>query len=490
MLVWFVVMYLAVTVGIGLYASTRVKNAKDFASAGGSMPLPVVTAMVFATWFGSEAVLGIPSTFLEEGFAGIIEDPFGSFGCLMLVGILFARRLYRMNLLTIGDFFRNRYGNTVEGITSVVIILSYLGWIAAQMTALGVVFNVLSEGSITTTQGTLIGAVIVLVYTLCGGMLSVAFTDFLQMSVIVGGLIYLVYLVSGMAGGFDVVVAKAASENKLTFIHDTSPKGVVAFIGAAVTMMLGSIPQQDVYQRVMSAKNEDVAVKGSILGACMYLTFCMLPIFLASAAALIDPEMVKAQLGIDPQMVLPRLILDKTPLFAQIMFFGALLSAIMSTASGTLMAPSVTFTENVLKHFMPKMTDRQFIKAMRIAIVVAAVSTTAFALYSDASIYEMVGNAYKVTLVAAVVPLFAGLFWQRATTQGALMSMLLGVATWIPLELTLTDDAFWPPQLAGLLMGLLGMVLGSLLPQIIGDYRQAGAVAQAAGHTRPQTQAG
>jgi Na+/proline symporter len=240
----------------------------------------------------------------------------------------------------------------------------------------------------------------------------------------------------------------------------------------------------------MSAKNEDVAVKGSILGACMYLTFCMLPIFLASAAALIDPEMVKTQLGIDPQMVLPRLILDKTPLFAQIMFFGALLSAIMSTASGTLMAPSVTFTENVLKHFMPKMTDRQFIKAMRISIVVAAVSTTAFALYSDASIYEMVGNAYKVTLVAAVVPLFAGLFWQRATTQGALMAMLLGVATWIPLELTATDDAFWPPQLAGLLMSLLGMVLGTLLPQIIGDYRQAGARQPAAGHTQPQTQAG
>ncbi|RQW23282.1 sodium:solute symporter [Rhodobacteraceae bacterium CH30] len=468
MLIWFVVLYLMVTVGIGLYASTRVQNAKDFATAGASMPLPVVTAMVFATWFGSEAILGIPSTFLAEGFSGIVEDPFGSFACLMLVGIFFARRLYRMNLLTIGDFFRQRYGPVVEAISSIVIILSYLGWIAAQMTALGVVFNVLSDGAISTTMGTLLGAVIVLVYTLCGGMLSVAFTDFLQMSIIVIGLVYLVWLIGGMAGGADVVIAKAVAADKFTFLHDTDPKTVVGFIGAAVTMMLGSIPQQDIYQRVMSAKSEQVAQRGTILGAIFYLCFCMLPIFLTYAAEIIEPGMVASVAARDAQMILPTLILDKTPLFAQVLFFGALLSAIMSTASGTLMAPSVTFTENVLKHLLPRMTDRQFIRAMRISIVVAAISTTAFALLSDASIYEMVGNAYKVTLVAASVPLIAGLFWKRATTQGALLAIAFGMTSWLILEASYTDDAFWPPQLMGLLMSLAGMLIGSLAPQRIG----------------------
>ena len=93
MLIWFVVLYLLVTVGIGVYASTRVHNSKDFAAGGRSMGFPIVAAMVFATWFGSEAVLGIPATFIEEGFAGIVEDPFGSFGCLMLVGLIIARPL-------------------------------------------------------------------------------------------------------------------------------------------------------------------------------------------------------------------------------------------------------------------------------------------------------------------------------------------------------------------------------------------------------------
>lgn len=471
MLVGFVVLYLMATVGIGLYAATRVRNARDFAAGGRSMPFPFVAAMVFATWFGSEALLGIPPTFLQEGFAGIVEDPFGAFGCLMLVGLIFARPLYRMNLLTIGDFFRERYGALVETITSLVIILSYLGWIAAQLTALGVVFSVLSDGAISTQQGVVLGASIVLVYTLFGGMWSVALTDFFQMSVIVVGLIYLVWLIGGMAGGADVVIARAASEGKFVFLPHTEPKDIVAFIGAAVTMMFGSIPQQDVFQRVMSAKSEKVAVRATLAGAVLYLSFCMLPVFLIYAAKMIEPTLVARWMGEDAQMILPRLVLERTPLIAQVMFFGALLSAIMSTASGTLLAPSVTFTENILKRLYPQMDDRQFLRAMRLTVVAAALCTTAFALLSNASIYEMVGNAYKVTLVAAVVPLFAGLFWRRATTQGALLAIAAGVGTWVPLELTLTDAAFWPPQLAGLMMSALGMVLGSLAPQWVAVAR-------------------
>ena len=473
MLIWFVALYLLLTVGVGFYASTRVKNSKDFASGGRSMSFPLVVAMVFSTWFGSEAVLGIPATFIQEGFGGIIEDPFGSFGCLMLVGLIIARPLYRMNLLTIGDFFRKRFGPNVEIITSIVIIVSYLGWIAAQFTALGVVFNVLSDGAVSTTQGMMIGAVIVLLHTLFGGMWSVAMTDSLQMVIIVAGLFYLTWLIGDMAGGPGAVITNAADHGKFAFMHSYEPKDFVALIGAGVTMMFGSIPQQDVYARVMSAKTEKIASRASMAGGCFYLAFCMLPIFLTYAANMIDPDMVQRFLAEDAQMILPTLILERTPLFAQIMFFGALLSAVMSTASGTLLAPSVTFTENVLKRFVPDMNDKQFLFAMRVTILVYAIATGVFALYSDASIYEMVGNAYKVTLVAASVPLFAGLFWKRATTQGALAAIFFGMGSWLWLEYTHTDADFWPPQLAGLLFSMLGMVLGSLLPQVLSAHGQS-----------------
>jgi SSS family solute:Na+ symporter len=465
-LVGFVILYLVVSIAIGLYAATRVKNTSDYAVAGRSLPLYIVIATVFATWFGSETVLGIPAKFLEGGLGGIVEDPFGASMCLVLVGLFFARKLYRMNLMTIGDYYRKRYNKTVEIVVSLCIVVSYLGWVSAQITALGLVFNVLSQGSISMPMGMLIGASIVLVYTLFGGMWSVALTDFFQMIIIVAGMLYIAYVVAGMAGGADKVIEHAAAAGKFEFAPALTPKDILAFIGAWVTMMFGSIPQQDVFQRVMSAKKEDTAATGAIAGGVLYFMFAFVPIFLAYSAFLIDPKMVSSMLEQDAQMILPSLVLNHMPVFAQVMFFGALLSAIMSTASGTLLAPSITLTENVLREFIP-MNDKQTLLAARIVVVCFAIAVTVFALASQGtSIYDMVGNAYKVTLVSAFVPLVMGLYWSRATTQGALFSVFGGLGSWLLLE-QFGGDSIWPPQLVGLLVSFGGMLIGSLAPQFV-----------------------
>ncbi len=382
----------------------------------------------------------------------------------MLVGLFFARKLYRMNLLTIGDYYRQRYGRTVELLTSLAIVASYLGWVAAQITALGMVFSLLSHGSISAHDGMIIGAGIVLVYTLFGGMWSVALTDFFQMIIIVVGMLYIGWVVSGYAGGAGNVVSHAQAAGKFEFWPRLETRDILAFIAAWVTMMFGSIPQQDVFQRVMSAKSENIAVTGAVLGGSLYFLFAFIPIFLAYSALLIDPASVKALLGTDPQHILPDLILNHTPVFAQVMFFGALLSAIMSTASGTLLAPSVTFTENIIKPFIGHLSDRHLLWAMRAVVVGFACIVTVFALNSNASIYKMVENAYKVTLVAAFVPLVFGLYWKRANTQGALFAIALGVSSWLLLEI-FHPDGMWPPQLFGLLMSLAGMLVGSLISQ-------------------------
>jgi Na+/proline symporter len=200
-LVAFVIVYLIISVSIGLYAARRVHNSSDYANAGRSLPSYIVIATVFATWFGSETVLGIPAKFANEGLRGVVEDPFGASLCLILVGLFFARKLYRMNLLTIGDYYRQRYNRPVEVMVSLCIVISYLGWVAAQITALGLVFATLSNGVISMSSGMIIGASIVLLYTLFGGMWSVALTDFFQMTIIVVGLLYIAYLVADLAGG-------------------------------------------------------------------------------------------------------------------------------------------------------------------------------------------------------------------------------------------------------------------------------------------------
>jgi len=463
MLTGFVVLYLLLSIAIGLYASTRVHNSRDFVVAGRNLPLPVVTATVFATWFGAETVLGIPATFVTEGLSGVVADPFGASMCLIIAGLFFAGRLYRMDLLTIGDYYRARYNRKVELIMTVCIMISYLGWVAAQVTALGLVFNMVSGGAIEQSTGMVLGTAIVLAYTVFGGMWSIALLDFVQMTVIMAALLLIGVLVSGEAGGVNHVVSHAQTAGKLQLFPQGGYEAWIPFIGAALTMMLGSIPQQDVFQRMTSAKNEQTAVRGAVLGGVLYFAFAFVPMFLVYAATLIDPVVFGGLIEKDTQMVLPSLILLHTPLVAQVFFFGALLSAIMSTASATLLAPSVMFTENILKHFVfPHMSDKQMLRTIRIIMLAFGCIVLWFALDSNESIFKMVENAYKITLVGAFVPLAFGLYWKRANNRGAMLSIVLGLSSWLLMERFYTGD-IWPPQLVGLILSVTGMLAGSLL---------------------------
>ena len=464
MLLWFVILYWVISVGIGLWAALRVRNTADFAAAGHSLPLPIVTATVFATWFGSETVLGIPATFLKEGLGGIVADPFGSSLCLILVGLFFARHLYNRKMLTIGDFFREKYGRTVEILITLCIVTSYLGWVAAQIKALGLVFNVVSEGALSQTAGMVIGASSVLIYTLFGGMWAVAITDFFQMIIIVVGMLYIGGEMAGQSGGIGVVIEHAAAAGKLNFFPDFNLAAILGFVAALVTMMLGSIPQQDVFQRITSSRNANIAVQAAVLGGVLYFIFAFVPLFLAYSATLINPDLVAQYLESDAQMILPRLIMNHAPMFAQIMFFGALLSAIKSCASATLLAPSVTFAENIVRGLFRHLSDRALLKIMRITVLVFTVIVTFFAMNSQLSIFKMVESAYKVTLVAAFVPLAFGVYWPRANSLGGLLAVLGGLVTWISCEL-LAPNAILPPQLAGLFASVAGMLLGGLVPR-------------------------
>ncbi len=468
MLIWFVVLYLLVSIGIGLYAATRVHSAKDFAVAGRHLPLPVVTATVFATWFGAEAIFGVSSTFVKEGLHGVVADPFGASLCLIIAGVFFSKKLYKLNVLTLGDYFRLRYNRTVEVLATLCIVLAYLGWVSAQIKALGLLFNVLTDGVVSQEAGMILGAFIVLTYTTLGGMLSVAILDFVQMGVIIGGMLFIGYLISDKTGGVMPVIEHAAAAGKLEFFPEPDPWKWIAFLGAGMTMMLGSIPQQDVFQRITSARTASIALWGSIIGATIYFLFTFVPMFIAYSATLIDPEQFTALMEVDTQRVLPTLVLQHTPVFAQAIFFGAVLAAIMSCSSATLLAPSVAFAENIVRGMLPQMGDREFLRVMRITIVCFTAGVLAFALNSNSSIFSMVENAYKVTLAGAFVPLFAGAFWKRATTQGALSAIFGGLVAWILVEVLVGEASLVPPQLIGLGISCIGMILGSLLPQWVG----------------------
>ena len=463
MLLGFILLYLAASLAIGLYAATRVRGAADYAVASRRFATPIVTATVFATWFGAETVLGIPAAFLKEGLRGIVADPFAAVACLVIVGLVFARPLFRLNLLTLGDYFRQRYGRAAEVILSICIAASYLGWIAAQLVALGLAVAVLSGGAIDMRSGILLGAAIVLAYTMAGGMWSIALTDFFQAAMIIVGMVYVAWIVADLAGGAGRVLDAAAASGRLRLLPEADARSVMAWVSAALVVALGSIPQQDVLQRVMSAKDEGTAVRSSIMGALLYFAIAAIPIFLVSAAALIDAPMVERLIGEDYQLILPTLVLERTPLVVQVLFFGALISAILSTAGGALLAPAVALAENVIRPLANPRDDRALLRTMRLTVTGLALAVTWLALTSRLSIYQLVNESGKVVLVSSFVPLAAGLFWRRANALGAHWSIGLGLATWIALELAVPEGLV-PPVLAGLAAAIAGMIAGSLLP--------------------------
>ena len=467
MLIAFVVLYLLVTIAIGLWAARRVHTSKDYVVAGRSLPLYMNTATVFATWFGAETVLSVSAEFAKSGLGGIIADPFGSSFCLVIVALFFARAFYRMDLLTIGDFYRKRYGRAMELGTSVVISISYLGWTAAQMTALGLAFSTLTGGAVSLQTGIVLGAAVVLGYTIWGGMWSVAMTDLFQSVMIILGVVIIAWVIGDMAGGPAKVIAAASEAGRFEFWPKAGTKEWLAFATSFLTLAIGSIPQQDIFQRVTSAKNENTAVAGTLLGGAVYFTFAFVPIYIVYAGLMIDPSLGKLPSTEDAremQQILPNFILGQTPLWVQVLFFGALLSAILSTASGAIIAPTSLVTENIIKPRYPHMSDRQFLLTLRLVLVSFTLAALLFALNSKKTMYDMVQSAYTVTLVSAFVPLAAGVFWKRANNAGAVLSAVFGLVFWLAADM-LAGDATVPPPLVGLAASIFGMLVGSLVPR-------------------------
>ncbi len=421
--------------------------------AGRSLPIVLSTSALFATWFGSETVFGASSEFLKGGLYSVIEDPFGAALCLLLFGLFFARKLYAMNLLTLGDFFRVRFDRKTEFIASVFMVPSYFGYIAGQLVALGLILNVVT--GIPVWQGIVGSAVVVTVYTFVGGMWAISITDFIQSIVIVVGLSVLAYTLAGKAGGVAHVIQSAPADT-FRFFPDANAVSVLTYLAAWSVLGLGSIPSQDIFQRVMSSGSAKVAERSCYYATGFYLTIAMLPLFISLCVKYLYPD----QLDGDTQLTLPTMVLQHASMPIQILFFGSLLSAVMSTTSSSMLAPAAVFTENILKPLMKhKPTDVHFLWLTRMSLlVISAIATILACLKSN--IYELVGGSSIFSLVSLFVPMVLGMYWKRRSPIGAILSMMLGMATWIfyalyPLEI--------PALVPAVAVSFIAMVVGSLI---------------------------
>jgi SSS family transporter len=421
MLAFAIGLYLLLNIGIGVWASRRVTTTRDFVVAGSRLPLVLAASATFATWFGSETIMGAPTEFIEHGVLGIIEDPFGAALCLFLVGALFARRFYEMNLITLCDFYKARFGRSAELLSAILMIPSYFGWIAAQLLAMGIVLQVVLGWSLLACI--LFSSVVVVIYTILGGMWSISITDFLQTITIIVGLVILAVIMFNQVGGIEPLTANLP-DGFFRFYPETSFKSYVEYVAAWITIGLGSIPQQDVFQRVMAAKSAKVAVRASLLSSFMYLTIALIPLFIGLCGHILYPD-----LGGDSQMIIPTMVMLHTGLPIQILFFGALVSAILSSTSSAVMASAAVLGENVIKFFRPTLSDWQLLRIIRVSIVLITGIGIIMAVGAQ-SIFELVAASSAFSLVSLFVPMVAGFYWKRANTPGCLLSMGVGITTW------------------------------------------------------------
>lgn len=453
MISFFIIFYLLLTLGIGFWASKRIKNSGDFMLAGKSLSAILVGVTLFATWFGSSQIMGNPSHFIKNGFISYVTLILSGGICLFIVGQFFARKLYRMNIVTISDFFRIRYNKKLELASSVIMVFSYPHWIAAQFVALAYLFN--SVMGIPIHYGIIIGAAIVVFYTYIGGMWAVAYTDMVQSVMILLGLFIVLFEVLNQTGGLGPIFSNQPSEF-FNFYPSGGFDAWAEYIALLLTFVIGPMPVQEIYQRVFSAKNENVARNGLFLGAILMIIIPSIPLIIGLGGVHLYPELINNE---NNQDIIPSLVNMMTSPPVQILFYGAIISAILSTSSGAMLAPATVVAENLIKPYATNLSDSRLLLYTRLSVILVAGISCYFA-FDDSDIVGLVAASLSLILVCLFVPFTFGLLWKKASVTGAWAAISIGGLSWFFCYMYETRI---DPIIYGTAISSLSMIIGSTL---------------------------
>ena len=434
-----VAVYLLALLALGAVASTRIRNATDFVVAGRRLGIGLCTFTLFATWFGGGTLIGAAGASYAGGLNAVVADPFGAALCLLLAGAFYVRLLRRLRLLTVADFFRRRFGKSAEILAALAIIPAYIGWVGSQLLAVGTVLAAMAGlpfvGSI------LIAAVIVLIYTVLGGMWGVTLTDFFQALVLIAAISLLLPIVLGEAGGVSAVLDRLP-EGRTRFLPTGGLLEWLFFVQAWLVIGLGNLPGQDLMQRALSSRSERVAQWSAYLGGSMYLVVGLIPVALGLIGSVLMPGLQ------NPEEIVPRLAMEYLPPAGLALFLGALFSALMSSADSGLLAPASVFGQNIVRNLVPDLKPKEILFAVRVGVVIFCGLALAVALWFQ-SVYSLMVESWTVMMVGLFGPLTLGMYWKRTNAPGAVAGMLSGLGVWLGLiaaELTwgAVASSAWP----------------------------------------------
>ena len=407
--------YVLFQLAVGFVVSRHIRTEVDYLVAGRSLGYGLSIFTIFATWFGAETCIGAAGSIYEEGLAGGSADPFGYGLCLLLMGLLFAVPLWRLRLTTLADLFRRRYSQGVERLAVVLMVPASMLWAAAQIRAFGQVLAASSdlEVSMTITAA----AVVVIVYTIFGGLLADAWTDLVQG----------IALIVGLGILFVVLISNGALDN-LAFVEAERLRPfdgpILAVVEAWAIPVCGSVLAAELVARVIAAKHPTIARRSSLIAGTAYLGMGIVPVTIG----LIGFEMIP---GLEhPEQILPMLAQQYLPTFLYTLFAGALVSAILSTVDSALLVAASLVSHNLIVPLKPDMPEGSKVQIARIGVAVFGIIAYVIALFAE-GVYALVEEASAFGSAGIFTVIVFGLFTRVGAAKSAYAALLAGIILWV-----------------------------------------------------------
>ncbi|MEZ5977351.1 MAG: sodium:solute symporter family protein [Planctomycetota bacterium] len=438
-------LYVLAQLAIGVWVSRRIRTEEDFFVAGRRVGPLLAGASIFATWFGAETCIGAAGQTYTEGVGSHTVEPFAYGVCLLLSGLLFAAPLWRRKIVTLADLFRTRYSPVVERVAAILLVPSSVLWAAAQIYAFAHVLDSTSM-HIEHDEGLAIAAIVVIVYTVFGGLLADIYTDVVQAGTLVVGLVVVAFVCWGELASSGGVLAAVERSSELRAATVPPPSAWYAVLEGWSVPNFGSIVAQELISRTVAARSEGIARAAGIGGGLAYLVVGLLPVLLGLVGPVLAPGLD------DGELLLPSLAREHLHGVLFVLFAGALVSAILSTADSTLLVASSLVARNLVDR--PSFDERTRLRVARGGVVVFGLAAWGLSSFAE-SIYDLLEAASAFASSGIFVIVTFGLFTKRGGTASALAALVLGVLVW-----TIGTLAGWSmPYLASLAAALVGFLV-------------------------------
>jgi SSS family transporter len=418
----FVLLYMLLQLGIGVWISRRIHTESDYLIAGRSLGFTLATFSIFATWFGAETVVGSAGTAYRDGVSLGSAEPFGYGLCLILMGLIFATALWHRKLTTLADLFRLRFSPTVERVAAIILVPSSILWAAAQVRAFGQILTTASAGwNVELAIG--IAAVFTVAYTMFGGLLVDAITDVLQGVIVCVGLLIVFVFVVVKLGGIDGFTAALQASPGFAVL----PRDQMSALSIAEEWSIpifGSVLATELVGRIIASRTPSVARSSSLTAGALYITVGLLPLLIGLAGSAFQLDVA------DPEQVVPLIARELMPTIVYAAFVGAIISAILSTVDSTLLTAAGLFSHNLVVPLAGITAEHQKVLVARFGVLLFGIIAYLLALSAE-GVFALVELASAFGSAGAFVVICFGLFTGFGGPAAALATIIAGAIGYV-----------------------------------------------------------